>query len=87
MSHRTAVHEETPVATRALYGSASVLLPLIGVHAAMSGVQAADGLCAALAPDLLIGAVVAAFVVLGAAIRWLGDRRLTARPASSTHLA
>jgi hypothetical protein len=75
------------VATQALYGSASVLLPLIGVHAAMSGVQAADGLCAALAPDLLIGAVVAAFVALGAAIRWVSGRRFMARPASSTHLA
>ncbi|MBM3497906.1 MAG: hypothetical protein FJX74_04465 [Armatimonadetes bacterium] len=91
MKQRTAVFEEVPVATRALHGSASVLALLVVAHAVTSGArlvgEAWHTIGAALAPDLLMGAVVAGFVLVGAAVRRMRERRLTARPASSSPAA
>ena len=74
-----------PVITRALYGSAAVLALLVGAQAATKAVGCvADSACdlgAALAPDAVIGVVVAALAGVG----WLVQRfsRRQQRPTAS----
>jgi len=79
MKHGTAVLDEAPVALRALYGSASALLVLIGAHAITSAARTIgegwSGFGAALVPDLVMGTVVAASVLVGAAVRGMSHRR------------
>ena len=66
--------DQTPVITRAFYGSAAVLALLIGAQAATkAGGCVADSVCglgAALAPNAAMGALLAALVGVG----WLVQR-------------